>query len=345
MSLALTSRVAAGPEAVQLFRDGRELLKAGKLEAACDRFARSQKLAPKVGTLLNLGDCYERRGLTASAWAAFVEARSLAAQGGDDRRRTEANQRAEALEPDLAYVTVAIDPQITGVEIRRNGRAIDPVTWNVAIPLDPGEYEFIATAPGRRPWHHRETAAARTRAIVTVVLAVDPDHRVVVVAPPNRTTEPIQPMLVRTLGIGVLGGANTREHAFGGVRIIGNLAIPGGAIRGIATLLYSRYDDPGDLTAVPPEPASTVDTFIAGGAFEYVRSLVPQVAVAVGAGLALEIDRAAQSDVGGALSVRASPVIVRLARGRIEAGLHAQVVVASDEVRFELFAGLDWFIR
>src|SRR5580658_1649767 len=81
VALLVGARVAQAqqPSAAEtLFEQGRELLATGKLVEACDKFAESQKLDPAVGTLLNLGDCYAKRGMTATAWATFMLAASTA---------------------------------------------------------------------------------------------------------------------------------------------------------------------------------------------------------------------------------------------------------------------------
>ena len=61
-----------------LFNEGRELLTAGRYAEACPKFEAARKLYASAGILLNLGDCYERLGRTASAWTEFGEAVSLA---------------------------------------------------------------------------------------------------------------------------------------------------------------------------------------------------------------------------------------------------------------------------
>ena len=63
-SVSLASAQSA--EAEVLFRDGKKLLKAGKLAAGCDKIEASERLESSVGTLLNLGDCRERLGRLAS---------------------------------------------------------------------------------------------------------------------------------------------------------------------------------------------------------------------------------------------------------------------------------------
>src|SRR3954470_22350515 len=61
-----------------LFDQGVRLMKQNSFGEACPNLEESERIDPAVGTLLYLGECYERMGKTASAWATFREAASLA---------------------------------------------------------------------------------------------------------------------------------------------------------------------------------------------------------------------------------------------------------------------------
>src|SRR3954469_8263227 len=89
-----------------LFSDARRLMVAGKFQEACPKLEASQRLDPAVGTVLNLADCYERSGRTASAWMEFLEAASAARQSGSADREAEARGRASALESRLSYLVI-----------------------------------------------------------------------------------------------------------------------------------------------------------------------------------------------------------------------------------------------
>ena len=80
--------------AESLFDEGKQLLSQGQYESACRRFEQSQEIDPGVGTLLYLGDCYERSGRPASAWATFREASSAALAAGQADRGRMADERA-----------------------------------------------------------------------------------------------------------------------------------------------------------------------------------------------------------------------------------------------------------
>src|SRR5262249_42547520 len=153
----------------------RALLHDGRLPEACDRFERSQRIEPKVGTALNLGDCRERQGRIALAWEAFIAARSLASRDHDDREGLAA-QRATSLEPRLAHLTIVTRAPVDGLAVTRDGDAVSPAAIGTAIPVDPGRHEIAATAPGYRPWSTTVALApGATEAAIIPELAIDPD--------------------------------------------------------------------------------------------------------------------------------------------------------------------------
>src|SRR5215471_10148564 len=53
--------------AESLFTDARRLMQAGDYEHACPKLEASRRLEPALGTTLNLADCYDKLGRTASA--------------------------------------------------------------------------------------------------------------------------------------------------------------------------------------------------------------------------------------------------------------------------------------
>jgi len=133
-----------------LFGDGRKLMAQGNFDDACPKFEASLRLDPGVGAMLNLGDCYEKNGQTASAWAEFREAISAARSAGSKDREDLARKRAAALEPKLSRLTITAGAQ--SVQVIRDGTAVDPAALGTPMPVDPGRHVIEATAPGKQKW-------------------------------------------------------------------------------------------------------------------------------------------------------------------------------------------------
>jgi serine/threonine-protein kinase len=148
-----TAEEKAAAEA--LFDAARALMEQGKYAEACAKFEESQNIDPGIGTLLYLGDCYEKSGRLASAWATFREGASRAQASGQADRARAGEERAKALAPRLANLVLNVAPEnvaIEGFELRRAGLVVESSLFDVAVPVDPGDYEIRASAPGHETW-------------------------------------------------------------------------------------------------------------------------------------------------------------------------------------------------
>ena len=122
----------AGPSAsaralaTQLFDQARALLADGNAALACPRFAESQRLDPSPGTLLNLANCHEVEGKTASAWTELNEALAVAEREGQTERAAFAQQHIAALVPRLSRLVVVLPPELgaVDVELTRDGTTL-----------------------------------------------------------------------------------------------------------------------------------------------------------------------------------------------------------------------------
>jgi hypothetical protein len=287
----ITSVANANPAAEKLFEDGRKLFAEGKLDEACDAFRRSEELEPRVGTLLNLGSCEEKRGKTATAWVAFVDARELGKRT-KDRRLKEAEKRAAALEPVLPHLTIKLDANATaGVTVQRNGTQVAPAELGIDAPIDPGSYTIEASASGFTTWTKTVelTAGAHETVEVPALVAVaQPTAPVPAAAesappsapPPVDAAPPAaapRSTIGRHLGIGVVGGYAGSPRA--GVRISAQLfAMSSGAIRAIVTGTYGQPDD----FSSPPHAVRLIE---ASAGFEYAATLAPRFVMAGGLSL------------------------------------------------------------
>lgn len=157
-----------------LFDEGRRLASAGQYAAACPKFEAAANLYPSAGVLLNLGDCYEKTGRTASAWTEFGEAASLAMRTERTQDATEANRRQAALDHALVRMNVRVESDLPNLTIRRDGTPLPRAAWGTAIPVDAGPHELRAEAEGYEPWVRSVDASARGQTMEVVVPALHP---------------------------------------------------------------------------------------------------------------------------------------------------------------------------
>jgi len=137
-----------------LFDEGRTLMGAGKLAEACPKLEESNRLDPSIGAQFNLAACYERAGKTASAWAMYLEVAAATKKLGESDREKVARERAQALEPTLAKLSIVVPEQnrVEGMQIKRDNVEVGRAVWGMSAPVDPGDIVVTASAPGKKPW-------------------------------------------------------------------------------------------------------------------------------------------------------------------------------------------------
>ncbi|MGE5186936.1 MAG: hypothetical protein ACM31C_33020 [Acidobacteriota bacterium] len=227
---------SASAQAEVLFRQGRDLMAAKKYSDACKAFEASEKLDPAVTTLLNLADCREKNGQLATALATFSDAEK-AARAGDDAKHQQLAQvaasKVKKLEPRLSKLTIHVaDDHVRGLEVTRDGIAVDPATWNVPLPIDGGTYKIVARAPGRDEWSATVTVQPEADAQTVEVPALhEPARATAVPAPAAAQPEPEHPEPAAS-------GGSRVPLVLGG----GAVVLLGGAL-GFSLWGDSTYDD------------------------------------------------------------------------------------------------------
>jgi hypothetical protein len=156
-SAPLWAQDAQSQASEALFRQAKSLMAEGQYLEACEKFSASQSLEPGLGTLLYLGDCYERAGRFASALKTFGEARQFAQSRHDAEREHLASVRAAALEPRVPRLELRVgsEPPPAGLQVTLNGSPVDPGELNKALPRDAGSYELHFSAPGYQTFTSR----------------------------------------------------------------------------------------------------------------------------------------------------------------------------------------------
>jgi serine/threonine-protein kinase len=195
-----------------LFQEAKQLAGAGDFAQACPKFAEAQRLFPTAGTLLNLGNCYEKLGKIASAWGAFKEAEVTARNQKDADREQEASRRAEALAAQRAKLAVNVPPaaRVPGFELRRDGTLLGEGQWGSALPIDTGTHTFEAKAPGRKTWSTWVRVETNGSSATIEVPVLDPAPAEAEVAAPFWNGQRTAGVVVGGLGlVGVVVGAVT----------------------------------------------------------------------------------------------------------------------------------------
>jgi hypothetical protein len=270
---AAFARDSAAGEA--LYRAAKESAKKGDWEKACAQFAESQRLDPAPGTLANLADCEEHRGLVTSAWTHFTEVQTQFKPG--DARATYAREHAAALEKRIPRLTIRLQAGApASARVFRDEEELRAASLGVPLPVDPGAHVVVVkvgTAEARFP-------VTAVESQTTEVLAVAPAEVAIAPAKPDPTTpaKPVEPPTPiekppatpgdnRTLGW-VLVGTGAAGIAVGGVT--GVLALSNaGKVKDTCGPNYTTCDSTSVDNASTGQTMATVSTvaFIAGGVF------------------------------------------------------------------------------
>lgn len=177
-SLFVPSVARAEDEAAAqaLFVQAREAMAKGEYAKACPMLEESYRLVPGTGTKFNLGDCYEKLGQTARAWASFREVAAASRLAGQKEREGAAKERASRLEGDLCRLTIQVAPQ-REITVTRDGDVVGAGQWSVALPIDPGAHVVEAKAPAMKAWSSSFTMAScpSSRTVLVPVLVPAPE--------------------------------------------------------------------------------------------------------------------------------------------------------------------------
>lgn len=176
-----------------LFREGRALLEDDKVPEACAKLAESNRLEPRLGTLLNLAICHEREGKTASAWAEYTDAATQAYQVGHAARERFATSKARELEGSLSQIIVSIEAPLDGLELRLDGQILGRPVWGMPLPVDPGQHRLVASARSYRSWAFDFSIAPGAEKRVLPIPALEPEPITEPDSAPITTATPASP--------------------------------------------------------------------------------------------------------------------------------------------------------
>ncbi len=253
---AQTARSSVDVEAAdKLYAAAKAAMDRGDLKAACPEFAQSQQLDPAAGTLLNLGECEERSGKLATALGHFEAGRAALPTG--DYRIAFADQKIAHLTRRVPRLAVNWRGSAEA-RVERDGIDVAPATFGIALPVEPGEHQVVATLNGQ----------IVARASVTVQEGQVKSAEL----EPGGAAEPVHAgSPQRTVGLFVLGA--------------GGLSFGVGVVLGVVAKL--TYDSASSAANCPSGTASCNPTGVSEGQSAHSQAAVATGAIAVGAGLAV----------------------------------------------------------
>jgi hypothetical protein len=189
LSVILVSAVAYGQgqegAAKVRFNKGRDLFIAKQFAPALAEFRAAAELYESPNTRLYIGRCERELGHLATASVELERAASEAAdRAASDPRyaatQNAAKQEATEVAGKLGHVTIDISSVPEGGSVTLNGTEVSVAALGVPAPVDPGQVEVIAKAPGYVTVQKTVTVAAGD--------SIDVEIKLQKVAAPHPTT-------------------------------------------------------------------------------------------------------------------------------------------------------------
>ena len=225
-----------------LFDQGLDALKEKDYDAACPKFAESQRLDPSAGTSFNLARCFQITKRLASAWASFRQSASIARSQGDEAMLQIASRAADKLEPQLPKLVIVVPAahRVDALRVVRNGSVVNVSLWGAELPVDGGSHVLEVQAPGHHPWSTTVTVPNEPTVVTVEVPALDkaPEPESPELEPPRAASvsSPTNPTLPAVAG--EPGSAQrTAAYVIGG---IGGATLAVGAGVGIFALVQNE---------------------------------------------------------------------------------------------------------
>ena len=226
-------------EADVAFKNGRELLKAGKFADACRQFERSEELDPQLGTRFNIAQCDEKIGKLASALAIY---RDLVANDSNAKRKDTSAALVAQLGSRVPKLLVQVStaPHL-GVMLSASNGSTRSIQANEPVELDFGDYTIVVHADGMLDYSGKvsvhEESRTTTLAVVlgpapAAVAEPAPTH-VAAAAPAPTEGAPPEPD-------DTTPSSHRKLYAFGAIGV-GGAALAGGIVAGI--LASGKWSD------------------------------------------------------------------------------------------------------
>src|SRR6187551_2965351 len=199
-----------------------DLKKQGQLQEALAHFEESQRLDPKLTTLMDLADCEEQLGKLLDAQTHFAAARDKAAHDELPQSKAKAEARRAAVEKRLAHLTLQLAADApAGAQVFSDDVLLDAASLGTALTTNPGDHVVVVKAPEREDAKYSVKLADGDSQ--TLPIAAGPLTAKPAAAPPPPPPPPVVAPKVSTDDVSTSSGSTRRTLGLiaGGVGIVG----------------------------------------------------------------------------------------------------------------------------
>jgi len=177
-----------------LFRQGDELQRAGKMAEALDKFNRAQQVFPAPTNQVRIAECDAALGRLVESAETYRAVVRTTLPAGSPAAFTAAVEQAKAelaqVEPRVPKLVVVTDPpSVPQAQLTIDGQSVPAALIGEQIPLDPGSHRVSVQAPGLAAPEQSVVLKERETRSVTLVLKPAPG----MLPPPPPTGAPPPP--------------------------------------------------------------------------------------------------------------------------------------------------------
>ena len=176
-----------------LFKAGQEALAQKREAQACELFRESLESWRSPGTLLHVGNCFQREGDPLAALESYEDALRAAvdhpsATEGQRAAWIQEARRRMAVQNQLIGEVVIVAVKTPGLELTLDGKRVD-VRWS-SLRVNPGQHVLVARAPGYRE-HVARLQVAPSQRKEAVIPRLEPEAPAPPPPPPVEAPLPV----------------------------------------------------------------------------------------------------------------------------------------------------------
>ncbi|HKY36009.1 MAG TPA: hypothetical protein VJN18_08725 [Polyangiaceae bacterium] len=218
-SLASAASPADRAAARNHLDQGLELKKKGQLQEALTHLLESQRLDPKLMTLIDLAETEEQLGQLVEAAGHWAAARDQAQKDSAPRTKQRAEERLAAVETKLPHLTLQLAADAAGAQVLRDGAPVDAAALGTPQRMNPGDHSVVVKLQGHDDATYNVTLAEGDNQ--TLPLAAGPKTAAAAPPPPPPPPPPPKPQAQVSVDSSSGSGQRVAGLLLGGVGLVG----------------------------------------------------------------------------------------------------------------------------